>query len=78
MTQGSRSVDDYLAGFPDEVRARLTRVRTILLEAMPGAEERIRYGLPAVMLAGRYGLHFAGWKRHVGLYPAGVGRGVGG
>ena len=24
------------------------------------------------MLAGRYGLHFAGWKRHVGLYPVPV------
>jgi uncharacterized protein YdhG (YjbR/CyaY superfamily) len=25
--------------------------------------------MPAVMLDDRYALHFAGWKKHVGLYP---------
>ena len=25
--------------------------------------------MPAVMLGGRYGIHFAGWKRHIALYP---------
>ena len=25
--------------------------------------------MPAVMLGRRYGLHFAGWQRHVALYP---------
>jgi uncharacterized protein YdhG (YjbR/CyaY superfamily) len=33
------------------------------------AEEKIRYGIAAVMLGGRYAIHFAGWKKHVGLYP---------
>lgn len=37
---------------------------------LPGAEERIRYGMPALMLGGRYALHFAGWTHHVGIYPA--------
>ena len=36
-----------------------------------GGEEKIRYGMPAVMFADRYGIHFAGWKKHVGLYPVG-------
>ncbi len=27
--------------------------------------------MPAIMFAGRYGLHYAGWKRHLGLYPVG-------
>ena len=25
--------------------------------------------LAAVMLGGRYALHYAGWKKHIGLYP---------
>ena len=29
----------------------------------------MRYGIAAVMLGGRYALHFAGWKKHIGLYP---------
>jgi uncharacterized protein YdhG (YjbR/CyaY superfamily) len=29
----------------------------------------MRYGIAAIMLGGRYALHFAGWKKHIGLYP---------
>ena len=25
--------------------------------------------MPAVMLGGRYSLHYAAWKKHVGIYP---------
>jgi len=63
------TVDEYLAGFPPEVRSILEAVREVLRRAVPGAEEKIRYGMPAVMLGGRYAIHFAGWKKHLGLYP---------
>ena len=63
------TTDDYIATFPDEVRPILTEVAEALRRALPGAEERIRYGMPAFMLSDRYALHFAGWKHHVGLYP---------
>lgn len=65
------TVDDYVAGFPDDVRPVLEQVRDALRRALPGAEEKIRYGMPALMFADRYGIHFAGWKKHVGLYPVG-------
>ncbi|OOB91125.1 iron chaperone [Rathayibacter sp. VKM Ac-2630] len=63
------TVEEYLAAFPPERRARLEEVRRLLLRAAPDAEERIRYGMPAVMLDGRYAIHWAGWKTHVGLHP---------
>ncbi|WP_315094389.1 DUF1801 domain-containing protein [uncultured Cellulomonas sp.] len=63
------TTDDYVATFPDEVRPILAEVAAALRRALPGAEERIRYGMPAFMLGDRYALHFAGWKHHVGLYP---------
>jgi uncharacterized protein YdhG (YjbR/CyaY superfamily) len=68
------TVDEYIAGFPPEVSARLTRVRAEIVDAVTAAsgatpEERMRYGIAAVMLGGRYALHFAGWKKHIGLYP---------
>lgn len=62
-------VDAYIAGFPDDVRPTLEGVRAAIHRAVPGAEERIRYGMPAVMFADGYGIHFAGWKHHVGIYP---------
>ena len=53
---------------------RLQQVRTAISAQVPardahGPEERMRYGIAAVMLGGRYALHFAGWKHHIGLYP---------
>ncbi len=68
------TVDAYIAGFDPAVAARLRRVRTEIVDAVAAEtgespEEKIRYGMPAVMLGGRYALHFAGWKKHIGLYP---------
>jgi uncharacterized protein YdhG (YjbR/CyaY superfamily) len=66
------TVDEYIATFPADVATRLQGVRDAIHAALPGAEERIRYGMPAVMLGERSALHFAGWKRHLGLYPVAV------
>lgn len=66
---GPDAVDAYVARFPPDVQERLTRLRHVILEHLPGGEETIRYDMPAVMVGARYGLHFAGWKKHVALYP---------
>ena len=63
------TVDEYIAGFPPEVAERLQRIREVIVAEVPHPEEKIRYGIAAVMLGGRYALHFAGWKKHIGLYP---------
>ena len=67
--QAPATVDEYVATFPDGPREVLEQVRDALRRAVPGAEERIRYGMPALMFRDRYAIHFAGWKKHVGLYP---------
>ncbi|KQZ84339.1 hypothetical protein ASD56_10180 [Microbacterium sp. Root166] len=68
------TIDEYIAGFPSDVSERLSRVRTEIVEAVASEsgeqpEEKMRYGIAAVMLGGRYALHYAGWKKHIGLYP---------
>ena len=63
------TVDEYIAGFPPEVAERLQRIRAVILAEVPTPEEKVRYGIAAVMLGGRYALHYAGWKKHIGLYP---------
>ena len=55
------------------VAERLQRIREIVVarvsETTPEPEQKIRYNIAAVMLGGRYALHFAGWKKHIGIYP---------
>ncbi len=68
------TVDEYIEGFPPEVAERLRRIRALIVDAVAAEsgtapEEKMRYGIAAVMLGGRYALHFAGWKKHIGLYP---------
>ena len=38
-----RSVDEYIATHPEDVRAILQRVRSTIRKAVPGAEEAISY-----------------------------------
>lgn len=66
------SVEEYLAGLPDDVRPTAQLVRDTILAAAPGAEEGIRYQMPVVALDGSYVVHWAAWKHHLGLYPVPV------
>jgi uncharacterized protein YdhG (YjbR/CyaY superfamily) len=63
------SVDAYIAKHPASLRPTLRRVRRIIRNALPGAEEAISYRIPAYKLHGRSVVYFAGWKRHWSLYP---------
>ena len=64
-----RTVDDYIAGVPAEVRPKLEELRAAIRSAAPDAVERISYGMPAYHLNGRL-IYFAAHKHHIGLYPA--------
>jgi uncharacterized protein YdhG (YjbR/CyaY superfamily) len=67
------SVDEYIGSFPDGVQAILQQVRQTILDAVPAARETISYQMPAITLGGAPLLYFAGWKRHISLYPAPAG-----
>ncbi|NCI46367.1 iron chaperone [Sediminibacterium soli] len=65
----SNSIDNYIAPFPEDTRERLQKFRETIAKAAPGAEETIGYGIPTFVLAGNL-VHFAGYKNHIGFYPA--------
>jgi uncharacterized protein YdhG (YjbR/CyaY superfamily) len=69
MPEQFATVEDYLASLAPEVRTRLEEVRAILHENLPGAEDTISYNMPTLVLDGRRVVHYAGWKKHVSLYP---------
>lgn len=70
MVEPLAEVDTYIEGFPPEVAEVLTRIRATITAAAPEAVEAMSYGMPTFKLHGRNLVHFAGWKTHVGLYPA--------
>ena len=70
MTTKPNNIDEYIAGFPKETQKILQQVRATIKKAAPGAEETISYAIPAFTLKGQYLIYFAGYKNHVGLYPA--------
>ena len=63
------TVDEYIASYPPGVREILEKTRRTIMAAAPGTEETISYGIPTVTLDGRYLIYFAGWKRHISVYP---------
>ena len=63
-----KNVDEYIEGFSREVQAILRRVRTVVREAAPQAQEVISYRIPALKQNGIL-VYFAAFKGHIGLYP---------
>ena len=67
-----RNIDDYIAGFPGDVRELLEKIRATIRKAAPAAEETISYQIPAFRLDGNL-IFFAAYKQHIGLYRQSVG-----
>ena len=64
-----RTVTEYIAAAPPSARKRLRELRTLIKSAAPDAKEKISYGIAAFTAGNRILLYFAGWERHVSLYP---------
>jgi uncharacterized protein YdhG (YjbR/CyaY superfamily) len=69
MPEDFETVDEYIASFPEEVRAVLTEIRRRIQDSAPTAEQSITYKIPTFKLDGRALVYFAGWQHHVGIYP---------
>lgn len=65
---GFRSIDEYIATFPEAVQERLQTVRTTVKAAAPQAKEKISYQMPAFELYGNL-VYFGAAKSHIGFYP---------
>ena len=63
-----KNIDEYIAGFPQDIREILELVRTTIRKAAPEAEEVIKYQIPTFVMNGNL-LHFGGFKNHIGFYP---------
>ena len=62
------AIDEYIEGFPADVRSRLRKMRTTIRHAAPMATETMAYRIPTFYLGGNL-VHFAAFERHIGFYP---------
>lgn len=68
-TETPHNIDEYIAGFPEDVQKSLQELRLTIRNAAPEAEETINYQMPTFTLKGNL-VHFAAYKNHIGFYPA--------
>jgi uncharacterized protein YdhG (YjbR/CyaY superfamily) len=64
-----KDIDEYIAGFSNDVQRILEKIRMTIRKAAPDAEEAIKYQIPTFTLKGNL-VHFAAYKEHIGFYPA--------
>jgi|ERR1044071_5694409 uncharacterized protein YdhG (YjbR/CyaY superfamily) len=72
MTTKPTNIDEYIAGFPEDVQKILEQIRGTIKKAAPDAGEKISYAIPTFTLNGNL-VHFAAFKNHIGFYPAPTG-----
>ena len=68
-----QSIDEYIAACPPESQDYLRQIRKLIRALVPDANEKISYQMAAFERNGKNLIHFAGWKKHVSLYPVPAG-----
>jgi uncharacterized protein YdhG (YjbR/CyaY superfamily) len=69
MVAPMSAMDEYLDGLAPDQKAALVRVREIVAELVPDAEEGKSYGMPAFIYAGRPLLGFRAAQKHLSIFP---------
>ena len=64
----SPEVDAYIAAADGAAQPILQKIRQLVHQAVPGAQETIAYKMPAFR-QGRVFLYVAAFKHHIGVYP---------
>lgn len=68
MIKGSENIDEYIAGFQEEISSRLSAIRKTIRRSAPEAEEVMSYRMPAYKM-GEILVYFAAFRNHIGFYP---------
>ena len=63
-----QNIDEYIAGFPENVQALMHQLRETINKAAPDAKEKISWGMATFTQNGNL-IHFAGHTNHIGIYP---------
>ncbi|MBB4806803.1 uncharacterized protein YdhG (YjbR/CyaY superfamily) [Chryseobacterium defluvii] len=70
MKNTFKNIDEYIMLFLEEVQEKLLQLRQTIHSQHPDIEEYIGYQMPAFRYKGKPLVYFAGYKKHIGFYPA--------
>lgn len=62
------TIDEYISLQEEAVQPRLCAIREAIRKVIPDAQEKISWQMPTFW-KGRNIIHFAAFKKHIGLYP---------
>jgi uncharacterized protein YdhG (YjbR/CyaY superfamily) len=62
------NIDEYIAGYPENIQKVLKEMKAAIREAAPEALEKISYRMPSYTHKGML-LYFAAHTNHMGFYP---------
>jgi uncharacterized protein YdhG (YjbR/CyaY superfamily) len=65
-----KTIDEYIAAQSEDIQPRLRKVYATIKAALPDATEKISWQIPTFW-KGQNLIHFAAFKKHIGLYPGG-------
>ena len=71
-TSKPTTTDEYISQFPTDVQAIMQKLRQVIKQAAPQAQERISYAMPGFYQNGML-VWFGGHKDFIGFYPTGEG-----
>jgi uncharacterized protein YdhG (YjbR/CyaY superfamily) len=63
-----KTIAAYIKVAPKETQGKLRQMRSVIRRAAPGAEEGLKWGMPAFSYH-RILVAFAVFKHHIGFYP---------
>lgn len=63
------NVKEYFADMTAENKEELFRIKAMILDIVPEAEEDLRYGIPTYRYKNRNMIHIAAFEDHLSVFP---------
>jgi uncharacterized protein YdhG (YjbR/CyaY superfamily) len=70
MGEKAKTVAEYLNALDPASRAELERIRALVTQLVPDAEETLSYGMPTLKYKNRALVYFTASKKHLSFYPS--------
>ncbi len=64
-----REIEKHIGQFPLHTQVKLKELHNFINAKVSGLNQKISYGIPTFERNGKNFIHYAGYSKHIGLYP---------